>query len=512
MTRIFFQMRRLGLLASGCFGALTLCANEPVAAPHAPEAHPPAPHETPAAEPHTETHPVPVEHAEHAEPKIEHEAKAKTEPEVLATEPPGRADSIPAKLAEHGEPKTEREVQAKTMPKVTTLVTGTNESAASGHSAGHTNGEAEYVPPTRMDQLNYALSLARFLTTTREYPLAEKNYERLLAADVPEALQQTALFEMALLVQTENDLPRAQSMLEQYLQHWPGDVRSPEIFLHQGRIFRQMGLFTYALSKFYSVSSSALSLKNDQLPYYKKLVLTAQLEIAETEFGQGHYQGAAEFYTRLLAQNAPGLDRAAVQFRLVRALNALRRHGETVQQAKDFLGRYPDSLDEPEARYYLAQALKGQNRNADALQQVMIFLHEQREKTKDRPEVWAYWQQRVGNEIGNQLYQDGDYIRALEVYLALSKLDGAAGWQLPVRYQVGITYEKLLQPRLAAVAYRAVTNSAPPLGTNLTPGLKSVVDMAQWRLDFLQWQERAEDFTRPREKIPASTNLDLSRK
>jgi tetratricopeptide (TPR) repeat protein len=315
---------------------------------------------------------------------------------------------------------------------------------------------------------------------------------------------------MAQVVQMENDLPRAQSMLEQYLQHWVGDARTPEIFLHQGRIFRQMGLHTYALSKFYAVSTTALSLKNDQLAYYKKLVLTAQLEIAETEFVQGHYKGAAEFYSRMLDQNAPGLDRAQVQFRLVRALSGLHQNAETVKQAKDFLERYKDSLDEPEARYHLAQALKGQNRNADALQQVMFFLQEQREKTKDRPEVWAYWQQRVGNEIGNQLYQDGDYIRALEVYLALSKLDGAPAWQLPVRYQVGITYEKLLQPKLATVAYRAITNAAPQLGTNLTPGLKSVVDMAQWRLDFLQWHERAEEFTRPVDQPPAGTNTDLT--
>ena len=97
-------------------------------------------------------------------------------------------------------------------------------------------------------------------------------------------------------------------------------------------------------------------------------------------------------------------------------------------------------------RYHLAQAFKGQNRNAEALQQVKIFLKEERAKTTNNPEIWAYWQQRVGNEIGNELYQEGDYVKALQVYLALAQLDPAPAWQLPVRYQVGITYEKLLQP------------------------------------------------------------------
>lgn len=470
--------RRICLAAVAGFLCTAVFANEQEAlepAPHKgppppePPAHEVAAHETPAHEP-------------------EKTSETNAENTIIAT-------------------PSDKSAESHSLQEIAAFVTSTNPPTPKNLFGNETN--SAYVPPTRMDQLNYTLSLARFSTSTREYALAEKNYLKLLVSDVPQDLQKTALFEMALVVQMENDLPRAQSMLEQYIQHWPGDVRTPEIFLHQGRIFRQMGLHTFALSKFYSVMSSALSLKNDQIPFYKRLVLTAQIEIAETHYAQGHYKDAAEYYSRLLAQNDPALDREQVHFRLVRSLSAVHQNKETTKQALEFLERYKESLDEPEVRYHLAQALKGQNRNADALQQVMIFLQDQREKTKDRPEVWAYWQQRVGNEIGNQLYQDGDYIRALEVYLALSRLDGAAAWQLPVRYQVGITYEKLLQPKLAVVAYRAITNSAPQLGTNLTPGLRSVVDMAQWRLDFLQWHARAEEFTRPTEST-TTTNTDLS--
>jgi len=135
----------------------------------------------------------------------------------------------------------------------------------------------------------------------------------------------------------------------------------------------------------------------------------------------------------------------------------------------------------------------------------LIFLKEEREQTKDHPEVWTYWQQRVGNEIGNALYQEGDFIHALQVYVTLSQLDASPAWQLPVNYQIGITYEKLLQPSNAIVAYRSITNSAVSLGTNTTDNLKSVAEMAQWRLDYLQWQERAEDFNQ-RPQID-STNI-----
>jgi hypothetical protein len=86
-------------------------------------------------------------------------------------------------------------------------------------------------------------------------------------------------------------------------------------------------------------------------------------------------------------------------------------------------------------------------------------------------------------------------------------LDGTPAWQLPVRYQVGLTYERLLQPRLAAEAYRNVLTNAVSLNTtNLAPDTKSVVDMAAWRLHFLEWNERAEAFNHPVVAAIANTN------
>lgn len=45
----------------------------------------------------------------------------------------------------------------------------------------------------------------------------------------------------------------------------------------------------------------------------------------------------------------------------------------------------------------------------------------------------------MGNEIGSELYQEGDYVKALPIYLALTQLDSAPVWQFPVRYQVALT-------------------------------------------------------------------------
>jgi tetratricopeptide (TPR) repeat protein len=126
------------------------------------------------------------------------------------------------------------------------------------------------------------------------------------------------------------------------------------------------------------------------------------------------------------------------------------------------------------------------------LQQVLLCLQEQKNKTQDDPEIWAYWQQRVGNEIGNELYRQGDYVKALEVYISLAQLDSSPKWQVPVNYQMGMTYEKLLQPQKATDTYNQILARETEVGTNTTPGLKAVFDMARWRIGFIKWQTNAE--------------------
>jgi len=242
------------------------------------------------------------------------------------------------------------------------------------------------------------------------------------------------------------------------------------------------------------VMTRALVLKDDKLHYYEQIVLSAQTEIAETHFQLGKYADAADFFTRLLNANNPSLDRAWVQFRLIRSLAALNNCDEVVAQAKDFVERYPDSSDLPEARFYLAQSLKQLGRNGEALQQVLTLLQEQKANSDKHPGVWAYWQQRAGNEIANQLYREADYTRALDIYVNLERMDTQVSWQLPVSYQIGLTYERLQQPEKALETYQGITKRESETGTNCTPGIKAVFEMARWRAGFLQWQAKAENY------------------
>jgi tetratricopeptide (TPR) repeat protein len=340
--------------------------------------------------------------------------------------------------------------------------------------------------------LTQHLELARYLRNSRQPAEAEPLLVELLDDRSPELLKQSALLELAALAQDQNDLPRAQQVYAQFLSKWSEDLRVPEILLRQGMLFRKMGMYNLAFTKFYGVMTSALVLRNDQLDYYVRLVLQAQMEIAETQYELGKYADAADFFARLLKQNNSSINRSQITYKLTRCLVALRQYSEAVSQAQDFLARYTEAPEQPEMRFYLALALKEIGRNSESLQQVLLLLQEQRTRTHDRPELWAYWQQRAGNLIANQLYQEGDYTKALKIYMNLSQLDASPQWQIPVQYQIGMTYERLWQPQKATETYDAMLARESQLGAGASPELKTVFEMARWRVQFIQWQNKAE--------------------
>ncbi len=297
---------------------------------------------------------------------------------------------------------------------------------------------------------------------------------------------------MAKFAEDQDDLPRSQQIYEQFLNRWPDAPQVPEVLLSQGRNFRRMGMHDLALTKFYAVMTAALTLKSDQLDYYEHLVVQAQIEIAQTHYSLGEYSDSIRYLSRLYNQNSPEIDKPEILYELVRCYSSMTNYEETVAGAQSFIIQYPKSIYEPEVRFDLATALKELGRNNDSLEQVLTLLQEQSSLAPGRPDAWAYWRERAGNLIANQFYREGDYPRALDVYTSLSQLDASPQWQLPVWYQIGMTYEHLMQPGKAIDYYNQIIASETNMGTNAPVNLSSIADMAHWRIGFIQWQTNAE--------------------
>lgn len=357
------------------------------------------------------------------------------------------------------------------------------------------SSEAQAQAQARAAELNdfkKTLETARRQRAARLHDEATANYAAVLNSEAPDEFKSAAMIEMALIAQEQNNLSRALQILSQYLTRWPQDPNAPEVLLRQGLIYRQLGIHSMAMGKFYATMTTALVLKSGEFDFYRKLVLQAQAEIAETLALQNKHKEAAEAFARLLKEESPTLNRTRVQYRLLHSLAAQGKQAEAVGQAQDFLAQHPGAAEEAEVRFLLAAGLKQLGRNREALQEVLRLLQSQQGQAREHPETLAYWQQRTGNEIANQLYQEGDYLRALDIYESLLLLNPAPAWQCPVRYQIGLAYERLEQPDKAAESYAAILAQEPSLSTNAPPGLRALVDMARWRQNFLQWQVKTE--------------------
>lgn len=357
---------------------------------------------------------------------------------------------------------------------------------------------------TPREHAELVMRLAYRQRIEKNYDLAANNFASLVQGNAPEELKREALLELAVTAQERNQPEKAQQVYAQFLRKYPNDDSVPEIFLRQGILYRQMGAPVLAQSKFFAVMTSALTLKKGDLDYHRRLVLHAQSEIADTAYGQGGYQEAAEYYARLLKLDSAELNKTRIQFRLIRCLTAMSRHSEMLSQAEEFLVQHPGASEEPEVRFLAATALKQTGRNEDALKQVLQLLQSQSAAARSQPERWAYWQQRTGNDIGNQMYQEGDYLDALAIYTALAVLSSAPAWQLPVHYQSGLIYERLQQPQKAIEIYRAILAREKDLGAEPAPAVKTVIDMARWRAEFLTWQSKVQQ-----PAAPVLTNAQL---
>lgn len=388
------------------------------------------------------------------------------------------------------------------LPEIAAAPKGTNVSALSApREAGSnawqfftsaSNSTPKTVTPLKpAEDFKTQLETARTCRLARQFIEATALYAGILQGAAPEALQRTALIELALTAQDQNDFVRAQQIYAQGLALWPRDPGVPELILRQGLVYRQMGLNDLAISKFYTVMTSALTLKPERFDYYQQLVLRAQTEIAGSQYDLGRWTEAADSLGRLLKLETPPDNRSTIQYKLIRCQTALGLHGDALAQAQDFLNRYPDAPERPEVRFLCATSLKQIGRSAEALRQVLTLLQEQQISGKRDPAALAYWQRRAGNEIANQFYQEGEPLKALDIYLRLAALASAPDWQLPVYYQLGMVFERLNQPAKATEYYANILRREKELA-GAGPGLQAVVEMARWRKSFIAWRVKTE--------------------
>lgn len=328
-------------------------------------------------------------------------------------------------------------------------------------------------------------------------PLAEKLFNELLRLGAPDVQKRDAMLVMARQLEGSHKQPaKAAVIYEQFVKLFPNDPETPATLLSLGRIYRDNGAYATALNKFYSVLYSSLQVKTGE--EYTDSSLRAKMEIAHTHFASGDYKTAAQLYSRLKLIKMTQTEASEVAFRSAYISFLSGEYSIALTESQAFLATYPASPLAPEAQYLNIQSLKALGRRDEAMKETIKLLQAGREYGKKKPAVWAYWQRKTGNEIANELYESGDTLGALSVYQKLAELNDAPNWRGPTVYQIGLCFERLRHLDRAREAYRYIidkiptTTSADDADPLVGMNLSTLRDMAQWRLENLEWLEATE--------------------
>lgn len=311
---------------------------------------------------------------------------------------------------------------------------------------------------------------------------------RQVAEDHPAEPQQIeALLGLARAYHLAGESVKSVATYEYLLHHTDPGLSTPTAYLEVGRLLRNMGSHTLALARFYSVIHTTLRLVTADLAGYRDVVQAAQFEIAETHFVMGEYAEAARLFRRFTLLNIPPPMHAAAMFRGARALRSNGDHLAAVQLLRDFIPRHADDPHLPEVYFELATLLDTMGRHEDSLRATLDLLRQQ--QPHHDPSGWRLWQQRTGSSLAATFYGRGDFSGALQLYRALLALDTSPAWMVPLLYQQGLCFERLLQYALARDSYSRLLATAPD---STDSSIIELQRMALWRLGQIDWWEKTQ--------------------
>ena len=334
------------------------------------------------------------------------------------------------------------------------------------------------------------MELASSLWRSGDHELAEEYFSAALGAPARLPEKENVLFAMGELYRESGKHPKAAAAYERLVEEFPNSRRAPIVFMELGHLYREMGGLELAISKYYMVLNSSLNASVDQVEKFRRLSLKAKIEIAKTHMDLLDFEEAFRQYDLLSRLDLDPIEHRSVRYRVCHLLYNMGSYQQAVSKLKHFLEEYKVSPQSPEIRYLLAKSYEKLNRKPDALREVVLILKRQSSPDTALDNDGDYWKQRMGNELANEFYQQGDYRSALTIYQSLAKYNATPNWRWPAIHQIGLCFERLGLPEKAVMAYQEILD--PENGDfgdqELDAGILSLREMAKWRLDHLNWE------------------------
>lgn len=354
------------------------------------------------------------------------------------------------------------------------------------------------------------LEKADYLQQNGEYAAAINTYVNLLnIVDVPHDEHKKALFGLAETYFRRGSLSQSVSLLHQFIDLFPEDERRQEILFQIGLIYREMKLYSEAVTSFYRVLNSIVVTGEADLPKYLKLARRSQFEIARSHFYAEQWELALAFIDRIELFELNPRDRESLHFYKAQATLKIDDLEKSLELIQNFIHTYPSSPLIPEMLYTKADVLAKMQLDDDAVATLMQLLEYGGLPNEELGEEWSRWRQHAGNQFANRYYDKQDFLAALRLYQGIAVLDDREEWQLPIIFQMGLCFEKLGMYDRAMESLNYVVQGIEDFKKSDVPtdaALDQLMQRTQWRLDMLEWRAGIEQ-----ERLPmlAKTISDL---
>lgn len=339
--------------------------------------------------------------------------------------------------------------------------------------------------------------------TTNYLEEFSQSVESILTSDASETLKEQTrkltLLELAHLREEAavkdrdgGHLERALQLLAEFVERYPRDPAVPEVLLRQGHLLRQLGLRDEAIEKFYLVLRSVPRLEGANLAYSRRLVLMAQSAIADTMAEVGRHPEAVDLYARILQSKSEELEVEVVRVKQLRSVQESSKPLVTEGFARRFLEDFPESEFIPEVRHILGNAYRQQGDRTAAMEQYQLLLEAIELAPENRRPHWHRWKLKVGNDLANHFFLEGDTPAALALYRALATTHEDPKNRQAFLYQVGLCEERLGHADAALKTYSDILTlkDQPGLPTN-SPSLQLLQNMASLRISVLKSEAEA---------------------
>lgn len=324
---------------------------------------------------------------------------------------------------------------------------------------------------------------------SHDYEMAEGLYGHAFLLSPPEDARKRAYLKLANMYELAGEPAKMATMYEKFTHEFKEDPRLAQIFMRLGHLYREMGAYQMAISRFYNVLNVTLNIDTTGVESYKEISLQAQLDIAETHFIMGNFDEAEKFFRRLMFLDLDEDVRMNVRYKTSYLDYLQEDYGATATGLEEFLNLYPNSNYAPESHFMLSNAYNKLNQPREAVRQVLNLLKQRENILPENMEVWQYWRKRTANQLADQFYKQGDFLSAIKIYQAMARISNQPSWQWPVIYQIGLCFERLHMYAKAQEAYSILATGEEwkDMKFTMTPALTSIKDSAQWRLDHLKW-------------------------